>query len=86
MNLILLLPSNWGNISGCAGTPVSAGIYLYIIQADEEDGTAKMISIINHQAPQVAGVFVYGHLGLEISTFTLFCKNNYPKECGDYAK
>ena len=45
-----------------------------------------MISIINHQAPQVAGVFVYGHLGIQICTFTLFYKNNYPKECGDYAK
>ena len=52
----------------------------------EKDGTTKMIIIMIHQVLQVAGIFVYGYLGIQICTFTLFYKNNYPKERNNYAK
>ena len=66
-------------------TRAHTGIFLYIMQG-KEDGTTKLIIIMIHQVLQVAGIFVYGHLGIQICTFTLFYKNNYPKERNNYAK
>ena len=45
-----------------------------------------MITIIKHHLLKVKWDYVYGHLGIEICTFTMFCKNNCPKERNNDAK